>query len=251
MGRIQDYPIDGTPENGDILLGTNVLDAKKSKNYSIQSIVGLVPAGPSGASGSQGVQGIAGPPGPVGPAGLEWQGAWDANTSYALNDAVAFSGASWFCINPISTTGNDDPETDTATWALLAAQGAQGPQGVQGNPGATGPQGPAGVSTLPYLSYVALVSQVGTSAPITTFSYNNTGLTATWSRFQAGGYMLTFSGDVVEDQATIWYSNSNNQGGTKNVIEVTAADSIALLNYNSAGTLVDGISYAPIEIRFY
>lgn len=245
MGRIQDYPIDGTPENGDILLGTNVLDAKKSKNYSIQSIVGLVPAGPSG---SQGVQGPAGPIGPVGPAGLEWQGAWDANTSYALNDAVGFNGASWFCISPIATTSNDDPETDTNTWALLAAQGAQGIQGVQGP---TGAQGPAGVSTLPYLSYVALVSQVGTSAPITTFVYNNTGLAATWSRFQAGGYMLTFAGDVVADPADIWYSNSNNQGGTKNVIEVVGADSIALTNMNSSDVLVDGISYAPIEIRFY
>lgn len=245
MARIQDYPIDGTPENGDVLLGTNVLDANKSKNYTINSIISLVPAGPNG---SQGIQGPAGPIGPVGPAGLEWQGAWDANTSYALNDAVGFNGASWFCINPIATTGNDDPETDTNTWALLAAQGAQGTQGAQGP---TGAQGPAGVSTLPYLSYVALVSQVGTSAPITTFVYNNTGLTATWSRFQAGGYMLTFSGDVVTDPADIWYSNSNNQGGTKNVIEVVAADSIALTNMNSSDVLVDGISYAPIEIRFY
>lgn len=100
-----------------------------------------------GPSGPQGIQGPAGPQGalgPVGPAGLEWQGLWDADTAYAADDAVAFNGASWFCINPISTTGNDDPETDTVTWALLAAQGAQGQAGAVGAQGPEGPQGPAG-----------------------------------------------------------------------------------------------------------
>jgi hypothetical protein len=100
-----------------------------------------------GPQGPQGIQGPAGPQGalgPVGPAGLEWQGLWDADTAYAADDAVAFNGASWFCINPISTTGNDDPETDTVTWALLAAQGAQGQAGAVGAQGPQGPQGPAG-----------------------------------------------------------------------------------------------------------
>ena len=99
------------------------------------------PAGPQGIEGPAGPQGALGP---VGPAGLEWQGLWDADTAYAADDAVAFNGASWFCINPISTTGNDDPETDTVTWALLAAQGAQGQAGVAGAQGPEGPQGPAG-----------------------------------------------------------------------------------------------------------
>jgi hypothetical protein len=102
-----------------------------------------------GPAGPQGIQGPAGPQGalgPVGPAGLEWQGLWDADTAYAADDAVAFNGASWFCINPISTTGNDDPETDTVTWALLAAQGAQGQAGAVGAQGPEGPQGPAGTA---------------------------------------------------------------------------------------------------------
>jgi len=99
------------------------------------------PAGANGAEGPQGIQGIQGVAGAVGPAGLEWQGLWDADASYLADDAVSFNGASWFCINPISTTGNSDPETDTTTWALLAAQGAQGPQGIQG------PAGSAGIKT--------------------------------------------------------------------------------------------------------
>lgn len=104
-----------------------------------QQLVG--PQGPQGVEGPIGPQGALGP---VGPAGLEWQGLWDQDTSYVADDAVSFNGASWFCINPISTTGNDDPETDTVTWALLAAQGAQGQTGA---PGAQGPQGPSGVAS--------------------------------------------------------------------------------------------------------
>jgi len=121
------------------------------------------PAGPTGAQGVQGIQGVAGSqgiqgvqgnigiqgvPGPVGPAGLNWQGVWDTNASYVEDDAVAFDGASWFCIAAVTGTGNSDPETDTASWALLAAEGLQGPQGlpgVQGITGATGAQGPQGI----------------------------------------------------------------------------------------------------------
>lgn len=100
-----------------------------------------------GPAGPQGIQGPAGPQGalgPVGPAGLEWQGLWDADTAYAADDAVAFNGASWFCISPVTGTGNTDPETDTVHWALLAAQGAQGQAGAVGAQGPEGPQGPAG-----------------------------------------------------------------------------------------------------------
>lgn len=114
------------------------------------------PVGPTGADGIQGpagqdgAAGAQGPVGPVGPAGLNWQGLWDMDTQYVTDDAVGFSGASWFCIADVTTTGNDDPTIDTTHWALLAAQGAQGPMGpqgvagIQGPQGATGPQGPQG-----------------------------------------------------------------------------------------------------------
>ena len=97
------------------------------------------------AAGPQGVQGPAGPPGPVGPAGLTWQGSWVSGTSYVLNDAVGYNGASYFCI--LATSGTTAPPSATSNWALLAAQGATGPAGAQGPTGATGPQGiqgPAG-----------------------------------------------------------------------------------------------------------
>ena len=101
------------------------------------------PAGATGATGATGAQGAQGPqgvPGPVGPAGLNWQGVWSSATTYAENDAVSFGGASYFCYNPAGVGPSvSDPATDTANWALLAAQGATGPQGPQGIQGIPGP----------------------------------------------------------------------------------------------------------------
>ena len=92
--------------------------------------IGAGTVGPQGPIGPQGV------PGPVGPAGLTWQGAWVSGTSYSVDDAVGYGGASWFCIS--ATSGTTNPSADPTHWALLASQGATGPQGPQGI------QGPAG-----------------------------------------------------------------------------------------------------------
>lgn len=95
--------------------------------------------GPQGAVGLQGPIGPQGVAGPVGPAGLEWQGAWVSGATYAIDDAVGYNGASWFCIAP--TSGTVAPNLATTEWALLAAQGAQGPMGPQGVAGPAGPSG--------------------------------------------------------------------------------------------------------------
>jgi hypothetical protein len=91
-----------------------------------------------GSSFTTGVlTGPTGPMGPIGisPAGLMWQGAWVSGHTYAVNDAVSFGGASYFCYS--ATSGTTSPSLDTAHWALMAAQGA---------PGATGATGPAGTN---------------------------------------------------------------------------------------------------------
>lgn len=82
----------------------------------------------TGAQGPIGPQGV---PGPVGPAGLNWQGVWSAGGIYAVDDAVSYGGASWFCINPVGPSATT-PNSDPTNWALLASQGATGPQGPQG-----------------------------------------------------------------------------------------------------------------------
>ncbi len=100
-----------------------------------------------GATGSQGPAGPQGPPGPVGAEGLEWKGAWNSSTAYVNDDAVAYNGASYFCINPNTNTPPTGSPTDT-NWALLASQGAtgpQGPQGIQGEKGDKGDQGIQGI----------------------------------------------------------------------------------------------------------
>ena len=117
------------------------------------------PQGVEGPAGSQGVEGPAGPPGPVGPAGLEWKGSWDVLGAYEINDAVGYSGASYFCITAISGGPSAPPNEDTNNWALLASQGAIGPQGVQGP---TGVQGPAG--SLPEATYSSNLA-AGSSFP--------------------------------------------------------------------------------------
>ena len=114
----------------------------------VQGIQGLQgspgPAGPTGEAGSPGPTGPKGDAGPIGPAGLTWRGLWTASPSpaYALNDAVGYNGASYFCYDtPVSGT---NPTIDTAHWALLANIGATGPQGPQGSPGEQGPMGSEG-----------------------------------------------------------------------------------------------------------
>ena len=108
------------------------------------------PTGPTGATGAQGIQGVQGTAGTVGPAGLTWVGIWSNLGVYALNDSVSFGGASYFCYNPLGVGPSlSDPLTDTANWALLAAQGAAGVNGAAGAAGAvgaTGPIGPQGIA---------------------------------------------------------------------------------------------------------
>lgn len=149
--------------NGQVLTsqGSSLPPIWSSATTGAQGIQGPVgpqgpqgPTGPQGATGSTGAQGVQGPTGPqgavgpVGPAGLNWQGVWSASSAYVVDDAVGYSGASWFCINNVGPSAVT-PNLDTANWALLAAQGATGPQGpagTQGSAGLTGPQGPVGPS---------------------------------------------------------------------------------------------------------
>ena len=100
------------------------------------------PIGPAGPIGATGNAGATGPAGAVGPAGLNWQGAWVSGNNYVEDDAVAYNGASYFCISDISG-GTTAPDSDTTHWALLAAQGAIG---ATGSAGATGPAGPTGAT---------------------------------------------------------------------------------------------------------
>lgn len=106
--------------------------------------------GPMGEQGPQGIQGIQGPiglqglegqVGPVGPAGLTWRGEYNNQASYIMDDAVAYQGATYFCLESVTGTS---PLPENPSWALLAAQGARGEKGDKGDNGLQGIQGIAG-----------------------------------------------------------------------------------------------------------
>jgi hypothetical protein len=104
--------------------------------------------GPEGPQGPAGPQGEQGPKGDEGASGLEFRGAWSAQTEYVQNDSVYYQGSVWIT-DGTSSTGTA-PAADGAAnagWHIFAAKGAdgaQGPVGARGDAGPQGPQGPAG-----------------------------------------------------------------------------------------------------------
>jgi len=60
---------------------------------------------------------------------INWQGAYNAATTYAKNDGVSYNGSS-FISKVDSNTGNTpDPTQETAYWGILAKAGADGSSG--------------------------------------------------------------------------------------------------------------------------
>ena len=183
-------------------------------NFIAQIGPGLVgPAGPAGSQGPTGPQGV---PGPVGPAGLTWQGIWSSATSYALNDAVFFGGASYFCYNPAGVGPSvSDPSVDTANWALLASQGVIGPQGPQGIQGIQGPGSPSFVIT-GLFSTTSLTNVLLTSILIPANTYSTTDAFAVTVQFTKAvgsvGSVLLMVNTVnsISGATTLGITNSTN-----------------------------------------
>lgn len=147
LGIVQSLTTTG--DSGAATLLNGVLNIPQYSQGSQGPIGPTGPTGPTGATGSTGATGATGDTGPqgpagaVGPAGLNWRGTWVSGGNYVEDDAVAYNGASYFCISDISG-GTTPPNTDTSNWALLAAQGAEGPTGPTGSQGPTGPTGDIG-----------------------------------------------------------------------------------------------------------
>jgi hypothetical protein len=220
----------------------------KTQAYTVEDIAAFAGVG---SEGPQGVQGPAGPPGPVGPAGLEWRGAWNTNSSYAVDDAVGFNGSSWFCISAVTGTGNSNPEVATTKWALLASQGATGPQGAQGP---TGPQGASG-EALPYKSYVAQIIPESISVVTTNVLENTLGTTVTVS-WVSGKINIVLGSELIT--LTNPYLSASNylQNSIYHVItpSLLGFDTIELASYKVSGTPAVGWSYGGrinFELRIY
>jgi collagen type VII alpha len=115
--------------------------------------------GATGVTGLQGATGATGLAGSVGPAGtnginglngtpgLMWEAAWSSATSYAVNDAVSYAGASYLSL--LAGNVGQRPDLYPSAWAVLAQAGdvgAAGPAGVTGAAGIAGPQGATGAT---------------------------------------------------------------------------------------------------------
>ena len=66
----------------------------------------------------QGATGTPGTPGAPGAPGLLWRGTWAGSIAYAVNDGVAYSGASYICVTAHTSSAGTPPPN--ANWDLLA-----------------------------------------------------------------------------------------------------------------------------------
>src|SRR5262249_60857933 len=88
-----------------------------------------------------GTRGATGKQGPAGLGGMTWRGPGSGPPAYAVNDAVAYNGTSYFSIQAGT---NHQPDTSSSFWTVLAQKGDTGATGASGATGATGAQGPQG-----------------------------------------------------------------------------------------------------------
>lgn len=80
------------------------------------------PQGETGPAGPTGPKGEVGPTGPTGPRGLNWRGAWEASTTYSIDDAVSHGGSSYIAVK--ASTGQVPPSSEY--WGVLSAKGTDG-----------------------------------------------------------------------------------------------------------------------------
>jgi len=69
-------------------------------------------------------KGATGATGATGPVGMIWEGTYNAGTPYVVNDAVAYQGTSYICIQ--NGTGQTPNPSGTAYWEVLALKGTDG-----------------------------------------------------------------------------------------------------------------------------
>jgi hypothetical protein len=86
-------------------------------------------AGAVGATGATGSVGATGATGAAGAAGLNFIGAWNAATNYAVNSGVSYGGSTYIAL---AANRNAEPDMNAQAWAVLAQAGGAGPTGAAG-----------------------------------------------------------------------------------------------------------------------
>ena len=221
-----------------------IVYSSKSYNF-FQVITSSIPGatGATGATGSQGPMGPAGIAGPVGPAGLNWQGTWSATGVYVLDDAVSYGGASWFCTSPTGPSGIT-PDSDPASWALLASEGAPGPMGPRGIQGVPGTPGTSGTPTYTEESRNTSTLAIAENPSSTTSKITKTFTRAFVTSFTDNFLGLSDLGKVVGETFVV-----RNQSTDKN-IEVRLINNARLTGLNGFDTVTSFIIPFNTTVRF-
>jgi hypothetical protein len=145
-----------------------------------------------------------------------WEGAWSSGTTYAVNDVVEYNGSSYIAIQAGT---NQQPDTATTYWELMAAKGATGSTGATG---ATGPQGPqgdpgAGVATGGTTGqYLRKSSATNYDTAWTTFALVNADIDVSanidWSKINKTGSSLADLATRTTANLTDFPSQTGNSG---------------------------------------
>ena len=154
--------------------------------------------------------GPTGPTGPTGPAGIQYQGAYNAATTYAAGDAVTSGGSSWYSLQAGNL--NNTPGSSPSYWALLAQVGATGPAGPTGATGPQGATGPAGSGAA-----TPVYSKTGTAVTNPMFVYGSMATDGT----NAGNYTDNFTNSAVFLSAPNCQVSTSSAGGSARLISVT------------------------------
>lgn len=189
-----------------------------------------IPRGNTGATGDTGAQGVP---------GINWLGTWSGVTAYAIRDAVAYNGTSYYAI-----AGNTNQAPPNVTyWDVLAQKGADG----SGSVSSVGLSAPAlftvsnspvtssGTLALTYSGTALPVANGGTNATTTQAAINSlAGAVTSGSYLRGNGTNVLMSAIQAGDVPTLNQSTTGTASNVTGTVAVanggTGATSLTLNN---------------------